>query len=70
MSQKNFALLIGKSRTEVNEIIHGKRDITAQWAFLIGSALGTPIDIWLKLQHNFDTHPNNIKNQQIKYKKK
>ena len=70
ISQKKFALLIGKTPTEVNEIIHWKRDITAQWAFLIGSALGISIEVRLNLQHNFDTHPKNIKNQQIKYKKK
>lgn len=54
LTQKQFAELIGKSPTEVNHIIAGRRSITADWAFKICAVCGWEPRVWLALQAKYD----------------
>ena len=65
INQKEFAALIGMAPTQLNEIIKGKRDFTADLALLIGKALNMDAVLWMNLQTNYDL---NIAKQQEKNK--
>lgn len=54
ISQRQFAKLIGCSRSFLNEIIKGKRSITTATAFRIEAATGTKAYIWVNLQTVYD----------------
>jgi len=38
----------------LNEIINGKRGVTAESALALGEALGTGAEFWMNLQQNWD----------------
>lgn len=50
ISQYRLAKVIGKPQSAVSDIVHNRRSITPEMAFLIGKALGTTPDFWLQLQ--------------------
>jgi len=54
VSQVAFATHIGVPVQRVNEIVHGKRGITPETAWLFAEALGTSPEFWLNLQSNYD----------------
>lgn len=54
ISQYKLAKAIGKPQSAVSDIIHGRRSITPEMAFLIGKALGTTPEFWLRLQMTYD----------------
>jgi len=54
ISQVEFAKLIGIRKSQLNEIIKGKRNINADLAILIESALEIDAEYWLELQRNYD----------------
>ena len=54
MSQRDFALKIGWSPRKVNEIIRGKRSVTANSAIDLSEVLGTALEFWLNLQVTWD----------------
>ena len=54
ISQYRLAKSIGVSPRRINEIVHGKRAITADSALRIGKALGTSPEYWLNLQRMYD----------------
>ena len=56
ISQVDFAILIGmaQSRSQLNEIIKGKRNINADLALLLEKALGIDADFWMETQKNYD----------------
>jgi HTH-type transcriptional regulator/antitoxin HigA len=47
--QADLAQVIGKTTAAVNEIIHGKRAISAEMAALLATAFGTTTSFWLTL---------------------
>jgi plasmid maintenance system antidote protein VapI len=49
-TQKQFAILVGKKVSEVNELIKGKRNITIQWDYLLHKVLGTQQGYWINKQ--------------------
>jgi HTH-type transcriptional regulator / antitoxin HigA len=53
-SQIDFAKLIDLSRSQLNEIIKGKRNINADLALLLEKALGIDADFWMEAQKNYD----------------
>ncbi|HLB58612.1 MAG TPA: HigA family addiction module antitoxin [Bdellovibrionota bacterium] len=63
MSQREFAHKIGWTPRKLNEIINGKRSITALSAIDLSRALGTTPEFWLNLQQTWDL------NQAYKLKK-
>ena len=54
VSQYRLAKTIGVHPRRINEIVHGKRSITADTALRIGKALGMTPESWLNLQRIYD----------------
>ena len=54
VSQAAFAVQIGWTRTRLNELIRGKRGITADAALDLSEALGTSAKLWMNLQATWD----------------
>ena len=54
ISQYRLAKTIGVAPRRINEIVHGRRSVTADTALRIGRALGTTPEYWLNLQGMYD----------------
>ena len=54
MNQSQFAQRVGWTRTRLNELIKGKRGITAEAALDLAKALGTSAKLWMNLQATYD----------------
>jgi len=54
VTQKAFATHLGWTYARLNEIINGRRNISADSALALGEALGTGPELWLDLQRNWD----------------
>ena len=54
LSQRAFAEKIGWSPRKLNEIIRGKRSVTAASAIELSEALNTSPEFWLNLQQMWD----------------
>lgn len=54
ISQNMLARDIGVSPRRINEIVHGKRAVTADTDLRLAKALGTSEGFWLGLQTDFD----------------
>lgn len=54
ISQYRLARTIGVPARRINEIVHGRRSVTADTALRIGRALGTTPEFWLNLQRMYD----------------
>jgi HTH-type transcriptional regulator/antitoxin HigA len=53
-TQSDLAKIIGRPLQVVNEIINGKKRITAETAKAIGLAFGTSPQLWLNLESAYD----------------
>ena len=53
-SQAAFAEQLGWTRAKLNELIKGKRGITADTALDLAAALGTSPRLWMNLQATYD----------------
>ena len=54
VTQAALAERIGWTKTRLNELIKGKRGITASAALDLADALGTSPKLWMNLQATFD----------------
>lgn len=54
ITQAAFAQKIGWSRARLNELIRGKRGITAEAALDLAETLGTSPKLWLNVQATYD----------------
>lgn len=54
ISQYRLARTIGVAPRRINEIVLGRRSVTADTALRIGKALGTTPEFWLNLQATYD----------------
>jgi addiction module HigA family antidote len=54
ISQNKLATDIGVSPRRINEIVHGKRSVTADTDLRFSRALGTSEGFWLGLQVDYD----------------
>lgn len=54
ITQVDAARHLRVSTTRLNEIIRGKRGITADTAWRLGDWLGTGPDVWMNLQSKWD----------------
>lgn len=54
LSQYRVAKDIGVSPIRINQIIHGKRAITADTALRLARYFGTSAVVWLRLQARYD----------------
>ena len=56
ISQREFAARIGWTTAKLNELIKGKRGVTASTALDLAEALNTSPELWLQLQMYVDIH--------------
>jgi antitoxin HigA-1 len=54
VTQKAFAKHLGVSLQRLNEIVRGKRGVTAETAWLLAGALDTSPELWTNLQAAYD----------------
>jgi len=54
MPQKALAVAMGRPPQLVNEIVRGKKAITAETALQLEAALGIPAYLWLAKQSRYD----------------
>jgi addiction module HigA family antidote len=54
ITQAEFAQKLGWTRARLNELIKGKRGITADAALDLAKALGTSPKLWMNLQATYD----------------
>ena len=55
-SQAEFSKKLGWTPAKLNELIKGKRGVTADTALDLAEALGTSAKLWMNLQATFDLH--------------
>lgn len=55
-SQVRFAHILGRPFQAVNQIVNGKKAITAQTAKEIGAAFGTGPEVWMNLEVQWQLH--------------
>ena len=53
ISQYRLAKAIGKPQSAISDIVHGRRAITPEMAWLLGRALGTTPCFWLDLEMTY-----------------
>lgn len=56
VTQAAFAERIGWTKARLNEVVRGKRGITASAALDLAEALGTSAKLWMNLQATYDLH--------------
>ena len=54
MSVNQLAKHLGVTATRLNEIVHGRRGVTADTALRLARYLGTSAEFWLGLQLEYD----------------
>lgn len=54
ITQNRLAVAIGVPPRRINEIVHGKRRITADTALRLARYFGTSPEFWLNLQSHYD----------------
>ncbi|MDB5070781.1 MAG: Serine phosphatase RsbU, regulator of sigma subunit [Candidatus Eremiobacteraeota bacterium] len=64
ITQTDFAERIGVTYPRLNEIINGKRGITANTALRFAKVLGTSPELWLRLQQNVDLYDAEMSNEE------
>jgi len=56
VSQRQFATKLGWTAAKLNELVKGKRGITAETALDLAKVLGTSPEVWMNLQMTWDLH--------------
>lgn len=54
ITQNKLAMSIGVPPRRINEIVHGKRGITADTAIRLARYFGTSDEFWMNLQSNYE----------------
>ncbi|MDR0783401.1 MAG: HigA family addiction module antidote protein [Propionibacteriaceae bacterium] len=54
ITQNRLALAIGVPPRRINEIVHGKRGITADTAVRLAAYFGTSAEFWMNLQSHYE----------------
>ncbi len=65
ITQKDLAILLGVKPSFLNEIIKGKRPVTADIAILLEKALDIPADYWMRFQSQYEIDSAKIKEKNI-----
>ena len=53
ISQYRLAKAINKPQSAISDIVHGRRSITTEMAWLLSKALGTTPQFWLNLEMTY-----------------
>ncbi|MDR0284023.1 MAG: HigA family addiction module antidote protein [Propionibacteriaceae bacterium] len=54
ITQNKLAVAIGVPPRRINEIVHGKRGITADTAIRLATYFGTSAEFWMTLQSHYE----------------
>ncbi len=54
ITQNKLAVAMGVSPRRINEIVHGKRGITADTAVRLARYFGTSAEFWMNLQSHYE----------------
>lgn len=54
ITQNKLAVAIGVPPRRINEIVHGKRGVTADTAIRLARYFGTSEEFWMSLQSNYE----------------
>lgn len=54
VTQSRLAKHLGWTYARINEIVNGKRGISAETALSLSEAFGTTVDFWVNLQSTYD----------------
>lgn len=54
ITQNRLAVAIGVPPRRINEIVHGKRGVTADTAIRLARYFGTSEELWMNLQSNYE----------------
>lgn len=54
LTQNKLAVSIGVPPRRINEIVHGKRGVTADTALRLARYFGTSAEFWLNLQSHYE----------------
>lgn len=54
ITQNKLAVSIGVPPRRINEIVHGKRGVTAEAALRLGKYFGTSAEFWINLQSHYE----------------
>ncbi len=65
IKQKTFASEVGLRPPHLNEIIKGKRNLTAQLALKIGRTLGIDASFWMRVQGEYFLDVARLEESQI-----
>ena len=65
VTQKEFSSHLGWTYARLNEIVNGRRGVTALSALAFGDALKTGPEFWLNLQRNWDLWHSMQKHKKI-----
>ena len=65
ITQTAFAERLGWTRARLNELIRGKRGITADSALDLAEALGTSAKLWMNLQATYDLARASAKRKKV-----
>ncbi len=66
ISQKELAANLGVLPSFLNEILKGKRNITADFAILLEKILDIPADYWMRFQAQYDIDKARLKDKNVK----
>lgn len=56
LNQSALAALVGCSPRKINEIVNGKRGISAEFALDLERTLKTSASMWVRMQAEYDLH--------------
>ncbi len=65
VSQYRLAVEIGVPPRRINEIVHGKRAITADTALRLARFFGTDAQSWLNLQSHYDMEKAQLETSKV-----
>lgn len=66
LNQRTLAMELGVQPSFLNEIIKGKRPVTADIAILLEKALGISADYWMKFQSQYEIDQARVKQKNVK----
>lgn len=66
LTQKSFARHLGWPYARLNEIVNGRRGVTADSALSFGEALGASPEFWLNLQRDWDLWHERKRHKRVK----
>ena len=69
-SQKQLAELLDVKPNEINDLIKGRRNITAMRAMRIGQAFWQSTEMWMRIQNFYDIYLASQNKEQVKFVEK